>query len=205
MTNHMKFFKIDNRFYLFNGIKTFLGYLIPNPSFWENSSVTYTDACGNKINNNDKRTHFFTKIYLSHFIRNSCERVEKGLRVRGELETEQTATYSPPTSSFVFSSTSFSFCWAAQSGVLRAHSTLLGAGSLYSILSPTNWLQLWLNFLSHRVISLFDTHLLPVSIISAPNSTRPQPRLYSDIFDRMNLFLNRRLGRRSICYSSGTI
>ena len=32
--------------------------------------------------------------------------------------------------SFVFSSTSFSFCWAAQSGVLRAHSPPLGAGSL---------------------------------------------------------------------------
>ena len=40
-------------------------------------------------------------------------------------------------SSFVFSSTSFSFCWAALSGVLRAHNPLLGAGSLYSILSPT--------------------------------------------------------------------
>ena len=49
--------------------------------------------------------------------------------------------------SFVFSSTSSSFCWAAQSGVLRAHSPLLGAGSLYSILSPTNWTCLW-----HRVI-----------------------------------------------------
>ena len=45
-----------------------------------------------------------------------------------------------------------------------------GAGSLYSILSPTNWLQL-LNFLSHQVISLFDDHLLPVSVASAPNST----------------------------------
>ena len=45
-------------------------------------------------------------------------------------------------SSFVFSSTSFSFCWAAQSGVLRSHSPLLGADSLYCILSPTNWLQL---------------------------------------------------------------
>ena len=44
--------------------------------------------------------------------------------------------------SFFFSSTSFSFCWAAQSGVLRAQSPLLSAGSLYSILSPTNWLQL---------------------------------------------------------------
>ena len=48
--------------------------------------------------NNDERTHFFRKIYLSHFIRNSCERVAKGLCVRGELETEQTATYWPPVS-----------------------------------------------------------------------------------------------------------
>ena len=47
----------------------------------------------NKINNNDERTHFFRKIYLSHFIRNGCERVTKGLCVRGELETEQTARY----------------------------------------------------------------------------------------------------------------
>ena len=45
-------------------------------------------------------------------------------------------------SSFVFSSTSFSFCWAAQSRVLRAHSSLLGVCSLYSMLSPTHWLQL---------------------------------------------------------------
>ena len=45
-------------------------------------------------------------------------------------------------SSFVFSSISFSFCRAAQSGALRAHSPLLGARSLYIIFSPTNWLQL---------------------------------------------------------------
>ena len=43
--------------------------------------------------NNDERTDFFRKIYHSHFIRNGCERVTKGLCVRGELETEQTATY----------------------------------------------------------------------------------------------------------------
>ena len=35
-------------------------------------------------------------------------------------------------SSSVFSSTSFSFSWAAQSGALRVHSPLLDAGSLYS-------------------------------------------------------------------------
>ena len=34
----------------------------------------YTHTHGNKINNNDERTHFFRKIYLSHFIRNGCER-----------------------------------------------------------------------------------------------------------------------------------
>ena len=60
-------------------------------------------------------THFFRKIYLSHIIQNGCERVTKGLCMRGELETEQTATYWPPNSS-VFSSTSFSFCWVAISG-----------------------------------------------------------------------------------------
>ena len=56
----------------------------------------YTYTRGNKINQNDERTHFFRKIYLSHFIRNGCERVTKGSCVRGELETEQTATYWPP-------------------------------------------------------------------------------------------------------------
>ena len=34
-----------------------------------------TFICGNIINNNDERTHFFSKIYLSHFIRKGCERV----------------------------------------------------------------------------------------------------------------------------------
>ena len=57
---------------------------------WYN--YTYTYICGNIINNNDERTHFFRKIYLSHFIR-------KGwcfLCVRGELETErETTTYWP--------------------------------------------------------------------------------------------------------------
>ena len=55
----------------------------------------YTYTCRDKINNNDERTHFFRKIYLSHFIRNGCERVAKGLCVRGELETGQSATYWP--------------------------------------------------------------------------------------------------------------
>ena len=139
---------------------------------------------------------FLEKIYLSHFIRNGCERVMCERWVRDWTN----CNIMTPTSSFVVCSTSFSFCWAAQSGVLRANSPLLGDGSLYSILSPTNWLQTNSNSLSHRVISLFDIHLLPVRVTSAPNSTHPQSRLYPDIFDRIHLSLDWRLGRRSICY-----
>ena len=70
--------------------------------------------------------------------------------------------------SFVFSSTSFSFCWVAQSGVLRAHSPLQGAGSLYSILpptslTPTNWTSCRTG-LYHCLIStcfLWASHLHP--------------------------------------------
>ena len=183
----------------FYGISAIVGYLKANPvytyilnisdlvclgimTYLLHSRNTYTTIyrCMRKHSqhNNDERTHFFRKIYLSHFIRNVCERVEKGLCVRGELETEQTATYSPPTSSFVFSSTSFSFCWAAQSGVLRAHSTLLGAGSLYSILSPTNWLQTnWTSCrtgLYHCLTStcfLWASHLHPIQPIHSQGYT----------------------------------
>ena len=100
-------------------------------------------------------------------------------------------------SSFVFNSTSFSFWWAAQSGVLRAHSPLLGACSLDSILYPTNWLQLTELPVTPGYIIVW---LLPVSVASAPNSTRPQSRLYPNSLDRMHLFLDWRLGQRSICY-----
>ena len=68
--------------------------------------------------NNDARTRFLRKVYLSHFIRNGCERVTKGLCVRGESETEQRLQHIDPPTSSVFSSTSFSSCWAAQTGAL---------------------------------------------------------------------------------------
>ena len=129
----------------------------------------YTYTCRNKINNNDEQTHFFRKIYLSHFIRKGCERImcERWVGDRTDCNI-----FTP--SSSVFKSASFSFFWAAQSGVHRAHSPLLGAGSLYNILSPTNWTPTHLNCLSHRVISLFDIHLLPMSIAFAPYSTHPR-------------------------------
>ena len=94
----------------------------------------------------------------------------------------------------------FSFCWAAQSGVLGAHSPLLGTGSLYSILSPTNWLQTnwtsWRTGLYHCLTStcfLWASHLHPIQPVHSHG--------YTLISSTGNLFLDRRLGRRSICYN----
>ena len=150
--------------------------------------------------NNDEWTHFFRKIYLSHFTRNGCERVTKGLCVRGELGTEQTATYWPPVP------LSLAALLSRSAGLLNrgpwGPSSLLGlvlTASNCNKLTPTNWTCLW-----RRVISLFDIQLLPVSVASAPNSTRPRSRLYLDVFDRMHLFFNWRLGWRSICYRKWT-
>ena len=69
--------------------------------------------------NNDKRTQFFRKIYLSHFIRKVTKGLRKGYCVRGELETEQNCNILTPSSSG-YSSTSFSSCGAAQPEALRA-------------------------------------------------------------------------------------
>ena len=141
---------------------------VVNP--WYNYTYTYT--CGNTINNNDERIYFFRKIYLSHFI---LERVAKGLCVRGELETEQTATYWPQVPLSLAALLSYS------AGQLNRGSwgPKPSAGSWFSLSrtatrTPTNWLQLW-----HQVISLFDIHLLLVDVSSAPNSTRPQVKSIS--------------------------
>ena len=145
----------------------------------------YIYTCENIINNNDKRTHFFIKIYLSHLI---LERVVKGLQkswywlcVRGELETEQTATYWPQvplTIAAILSHSVGLLNW----GSLRAASPLSGAGShcfelqleLQLQLTPTNSNHLW-----HLIIYLFDVHLLSADVACAPNSTRPQVNVTS--------------------------
>ena len=101
---------------------------------------TYT--CGNIINNNNERTHFFTKIYLSHFIRKGCKRVVKGLCVRGEFETEQTESYWHPLP-LTIAALLFSFCWAAQPGVLRALCReLVLTASICNSNFNCNWRQL---------------------------------------------------------------
>ena len=78
--------------------------------------------------NNDERTHFFRKIYFSHFIRNGCESVTKGLCVRGELETEQTATYWPQVP-------------LSLAALLSRSAGLLNRGSLCRILSMAKGLN----------------------------------------------------------------
>ena len=146
--------------------------------------------------------HTFLEKYTSYTL---LEMVAKGLCVRGELETEQIATYWPQVP------LSFAALLSHYAGLLNQGSwwpcPRLGAGSWelvltasncnsnFNCLTPTNSNSLW-----HRVISLFDIHLLPVSVAFVPNSIRPRSRLYFDIFERMHLFLDWRLGRRSICY-----
>ena len=133
----------------------------------------YIYICGNIINNNDERTHFFTKIYLSQF--------SKGLCVRSELETEQTATYWPQvplTIAALLSHSAGLLNWRS----LRAASHLSRSGShclelqleLQLQLTPTNWNRLW-----QWVIWLFEVHLLLVGVASALNSTRSQVKVIS--------------------------
>ena len=117
--------------------------------------------------------------------------------MRGELETEQTATYWPPIH------LSFAALLSCSAGLLNRRSwgpialcwVLVLSTAYYLQLTPTKW-----TCLSHRVIQMFDIYLLPVSVAFAPNSIRPRSRLYLDVFDRMHLFFNWRLGRTSTCY-----
>ena len=136
--------------------------------------------------------------YTTHLIRKGCERVAKGLCVRGELETEQTATYWPPVPLFL-AATSFSFCWAAQSGVLRARSPLLGAGSLYSILSSNKWLQLTEPVCRtglYNCLTSTCTQFNPSTVKVIPWYLREDaPVIYT------GAFLIWQLGRGPICYN----
>ena len=139
--------------------------------------------------NKDERTHFFRKIYLSHFIRNDCKRVTKGLCVRGELETEQTAYWPPVPLSLAALLSRSAECW-------------FSLQHLISNLTDSNWLNLsvapsyiivWRSPASYgrHICTQFNPSIAKV--------------IYPDIFDRIHLFLDRRLGRRSICYTRTTL
>ena len=93
---------------------------------------TYT--CGNIVNTLTTNERPSLEKYTSH---NLFEMVAKGLRKGYVWEVSWRLNKLQHIDPQFFSSTPFSFCWAAQLGVPRTHSPLLGAGSLYSILSPT--------------------------------------------------------------------
>ena len=105
---------------------------------WYNYTYTYT--CGNIINNNDERTHFFRKIYLSHFIRKGSEMV---VCERWVGDWTDCNILTPGSSDYC--RTSFTFGWAAQLGVLRAQAlcwVLVFTASNSNFNSNCNWLQL---------------------------------------------------------------
>ena len=160
-------------------------------------NYTYTHICGNIINNNDERTHFFfRKIYLSHFIRKGCERVvcEKWV---GDWTDCNILTLLPLTIAALLSHSA---------GLLNRGSW----GPKPSVGACSNCLELLLE------PQLTDSNLLELSvapgyiIVRYPpasrgrcNCTELNPsRGYPDIFDRMHLFFDWRLGRRSICYTN---
>ena len=140
----------------------------------------------------NERTHFFIKIYLSHFIR-------KGwcwLCVRGELETG-TDCYIWAQISPDHSSTSFAF-WLGCSTVghfgpkalrlpLTLNSTscpqLTPTAAGIAARTRTDPSRLW-----HLVIFLFDVHMLSVGVrICTKFNHVHRSRWYSDIFDRMHM------------------
>ena len=144
--------------------------------------------------------HTSSEKYTSHTL---FELVAKGLCVRGELETEQTATYWPhvPLSlaSLLFHSAGL-LNWGSW-----GHKP--SAGSWFSLprnatRTPTNWPQL--------IRTVWGTGLYncltSTCFLWASHLHRIQPvhwsRLSLDVFDRMHLFLDWWLGRRSIYYIS---
>ena len=106
-------------------------------------------------------------------------------------------------SSSDYSSTSFSFCWTAQPGVTEGRKP--SVWSWFSLprtatRTSTNWLQL-----TRAVCGTWLYNCLPSTFfLWASQLRRIQPvhrsRWYPDIFDRIHLFLDWRLGRGPICY-----
>ena len=96
--------------------------------------VTYTDACGNIVNTIIMSEHTSLEKYTSHTL---FEMVTKGLCVRDELETEQTATYWPPVP------LSFAALLSCSAGLLNRGSWRPIARWVL-VLSTASYLQLWL-------------------------------------------------------------
>ena len=113
-----------------------------------------------------------------------------------ELETEQNCSILTPT--LIAISVSFLFSWATQP--LAWGPAYLGAGFLYRILSPTDWISCALSYI------IVHAHLLLVGVRNCTYSTHPRSRLHSAIHraDAPVIYigafpiLTARPGRRSI-------
>ena len=133
----------------------------------------YTYTCGNIVNTIMTNKHTLEK-YTFHTL---FEMVAKGLCVRGELETEQTARYWPPVPLSLAALLSRS-AGQLNRGSWGSHRPLLGAGSLYSILSltrvtPPNWTSCRTG-LYHCFTStcfLWASHLHPVQPVHSQGYT----------------------------------
>ena len=141
----------------------------------------------------NERIQFFRKTLF--------ERVAKGLCVRGELETEQIATYWPPVP-LTIAALLFSFCWGAQLGSWGLKPS---AGSWFSLpwtatgtSTATDSNSLKLSVAPGYIIVWCPPASFGCCICTEFNLSTCQ----GDIFGRMHLFLDWRLGRRSICYNS---
>ena len=118
--------------------------------------------------------HTSLEKYTSHFIRKVCERVAHGLYVRGELETEQTATYWPQIPLSLAALLSHSA--GCSTGVLRAQPS---AGSWFSLpRMATNWLQqtepvcgIWLYNCLMSTCFLWASHLHPIQPVHSQSYT----------------------------------
>ena len=154
-------------------------------------------------------TQFFRKIYLSHFIGNGTKGLQKGYRVRCELETEQNYIILTPSSSG-YNCTSFSSCGAAQPGALRSQ---LSAGTWFSLLelqqlTPNSDPQLTRTFCSIRLYNCLTSTCFSERRICTqfnPSTVRIIPLISSTgctcYLHGCISYLTARPGRRSICYS----
>ena len=130
----------------------------------------YIYTCRNIINNNDERTDFFRKIYLSHFMQKGCKRVVCERWVEDGIET---ATYWPQVSLTI--------------AALLPHSAgLLNRGPKGLSVAP-GYIIVWRSPASRGRRNCTDF-----------NPFTGQGDIF-DIFDRMHLFLDWRLGRGPIC------
>ena len=89
-----------------------------------------------------RATQFFRKIYLSVYLKGFLKvLLWEGVGGRTELQHVDPHSYG-------HNSVSFPFSWAAQLGAWGP--TLLGAGFLYCILSPTDWTSCALSYIIVR-------------------------------------------------------